>query len=163
MEKWDAYDSKLNKLNFDLIRGENIPTEVFHLVSEVIIINQDGSFLAMKRDNNKASYPGLYEVSAGGSVLKGEDPTDAAKRETLEETGISITNLDKRNIYISEAYNTIFVSFITYVDIPNDSIVLQEDETINYKWISNEGIYSFLTSDACVPGRSERTINDLFG
>ena len=163
MEKWDAYDNKLNKLHFDLIRGENIPTKVFHLVSEVIIINQDGSFLAMKRDDNKASYPGLYEVSAGGSVLKGEDPTDAAKRETLEETGVSITNLDKRNIYISEAYNTIFVSFITYVDIPNDSIVLQEDETINYKWISNEEIYSFLTSDACVPGRSERTINDLFG
>lgn len=61
MEKWDAYDNKLNKLNFDLIRGGNIPADVFHLVSEVIIINQAGSFLAMKRDNNKASYPGLYE------------------------------------------------------------------------------------------------------
>lgn len=163
MEKWDAYDNKLNKLNFDLTRGENIPTDVFHLVSEVIIINQDGSFLAMKRDNNKASYPGLYEVSAGGSVLKDENPTDAAKRETLEETGVRITNLEKRNIYISEAYNTIFISFITYVDIPKDSIILQEGETINYKWITNEEIYSFLISDACVPGRSQRTISDLFG
>lgn len=163
MEKWDAYDRKLNKLNFDLTRGENIPNDVFHLVSEVMVINLDGSFLAMKRDYNKASYPGFYEVSAGGSVLKDEDPSDAAERETLEETGVRITSLEKRNIYISEEYNTIFVSFIAHVDIPKDSIVLQEDETINYKWISNEEIYSFLTSDACVPGRNQRAINDLFG
>ncbi|WP_416375828.1 hypothetical protein [Salinicoccus roseus] len=81
----------------------------------------------------------------------------------MEETGVRITNLEKRNIYISEEYNTIFVSFIAHVDIPKGRIVLQEDETINYKWIPNEEIYSFLTSDACVPGRNQRTINDLFG
>lgn len=163
MEKWDAYDNKFNKLNFDLIRGENIPDNVFHLVSEVILINQDGSFLAMKRDYNKASYPNFYEVSAGGSVLKDEAPTDAAKRETLEETGVRITNLEKKNIYISEEYNTIFVSFIAHVDIPRNGIVLQEGETRDYKWIPNEEIHSFLASGVCVPGRNQRTINDLFG
>ncbi|WP_271396523.1 hypothetical protein [Salinicoccus roseus] len=69
MEKWDAYDSKLNKLNFDLIRGENIPDNVFHLVSEVILINLDRSFLAMKRDYNKASYILVFMKYQQGGVF----------------------------------------------------------------------------------------------
>ncbi|MDT3993974.1 NUDIX hydrolase, partial [Mammaliicoccus fleurettii] len=92
MEKWDAYDIHLNKLDFDLIRGEKIKDNVFHLVSEVVIINSDGNYLAMRRDFDK-SYPGLYEVSVGGSVLRGESPIQAAKRETFEETGINISDL----------------------------------------------------------------------
>ena len=31
MEYWDAYDKNGNKLYFDLIRGEPIPVNVYHL------------------------------------------------------------------------------------------------------------------------------------
>ena len=38
MELWDAYDSKLNKIDgMTLIRGEEVPNGFFHLVSEIIV------------------------------------------------------------------------------------------------------------------------------
>ena len=37
MEKWDAYDGHLNKIDgLTLIRGEEIPDGVFHLCCEII-------------------------------------------------------------------------------------------------------------------------------
>ncbi|PTE32578.1 NUDIX hydrolase [Mammaliicoccus fleurettii] len=155
MEKWDAYDIHLNKLDFDLIRGEKIKDDVFHLVSEVVIINSDDNYLAMRRDFDK-SYPGLYEVSVGGSVLRGESPIQAAKRETFEETGINISDLKQVGLNISEQYNTIFVIFIANVDIDKESIVLQKGETIDYRWVPSSEINKFLNSDMHVPGKGKR-------
>jgi hypothetical protein len=44
MEKWDAYDRHLNKIdNLTLFRGDVIPEGVFHLVSEIIVKHTDGS------------------------------------------------------------------------------------------------------------------------
>ena len=38
MELWDAYDSKLNKIDgVTLVRGEQIPDGYFHLCSEIIV------------------------------------------------------------------------------------------------------------------------------
>lgn len=155
MEKWDAYDIDLNKLGFDLIRGEKIEDNIFHLVSEVVVINSDGNYLAMKRDLNKF-YPGLYEVSVGGSVLRGENPIEAAKRETFEETGIRVFELEQKDIITSENNNSIYILFLAYVDIDKNSIILQKGETIGYKWIPSSDIYKFLDSEKHVPGRNER-------
>lgn len=36
MELWDAYDARLNKIaEMTLIRGEEVPVGVFHLVCEI--------------------------------------------------------------------------------------------------------------------------------
>jgi len=52
MEKWDAYDSKPNKIEgVTLIRGEQAPEGYFHLCSEIIVRHTDGSYLIMQRDN----------------------------------------------------------------------------------------------------------------
>ena len=49
MELWDAYDEHFNKLNRSpLIRGEQIPDGVFHLVCEIIVKHIDGSYLIMR-------------------------------------------------------------------------------------------------------------------
>ena len=38
MEIWDAYDEKLNKIEgMTLVRGEEVPDGVFHLVCEIIV------------------------------------------------------------------------------------------------------------------------------
>lgn len=46
----------------------------------------------MQRDPRK-SYGGMLEASACGSALQGETPTDAARRESAEATGIVATDL----------------------------------------------------------------------
>ena len=51
MELWDAYDAKLNKIDgMTLIRGEEVPDGVFHLVCEIIVRHADGTYLLMQRD-----------------------------------------------------------------------------------------------------------------
>ena len=56
MELWDAY-SKNGELTGDtLVRGEEIPQGLYHLVCEVLVRHIDGSFLCMKRSVQKPNY-----------------------------------------------------------------------------------------------------------
>ena len=46
VELWDAYDEKLNRIDgMTLVRGEDVPDGVFHLVCEIIVRHTDGTYL----------------------------------------------------------------------------------------------------------------------
>ena len=64
MELWDAYDRELNKLGVTLVRGEEVPDGMYHLVSEVIVKHTDGEFLLMQRAPTK-HFGGFWEAAAG--------------------------------------------------------------------------------------------------
>lgn len=66
-EIWDAYYKDETLANTDLVRGENIPQGLYHLVCEVLVQHVDGDFLLMQRDLSKSNYGGYYEATAGGS------------------------------------------------------------------------------------------------
>jgi len=83
-ELWDAYDRDFRQIDgATLVRGQRIPEGVYHLVCDVIVRHTDGTYLLMRRDPRKPSGE-CWELSAGGSVLKGEDPRAAAFRELQE-------------------------------------------------------------------------------
>ena len=93
MELWDAYDEILNKFEgMTLVRGEEGPDGVFNLVCEIIVRHTDGTYLLMQRDPQK-HLGGMWEATAGGSALQGEDPITCALRELSEETGIKADKL----------------------------------------------------------------------
>lgn len=135
MEKWDAYDSKLNKIDgVTLIRGEQIPEGYFHLCSEIIVRHTDGSYLIMQRDKRR-HLGGMWEATAGGSALQGEDPLTCAMRELQEETGIVSDELIEIGRVLHHGHKTYYVDYLCVTDVDKDSIVLQEGETIAFKWI----------------------------
>ena len=135
MEKWDAYDSKLNKIEgVTLIRGEQVPEGYFHLCSEIIVRHTDGSYLIMQRDK-KRHLGGMWEATAGGSALQGEDPLTCAMRELQEETGIVSDELIEIGRVLHHGHKTYYVDYLCATDVDKDSIVLQEGETIAFKWI----------------------------
>ncbi|WP_081778699.1 NUDIX hydrolase [Butyrivibrio proteoclasticus] len=135
MEKWDAYDSKLNKIEgVTLIRGEQVPEGYFHLCSEIIVRHTDGSYLIMQRDKRK-HLGGMWEATAGGSALQGEDPLTCAMRELQEETGIVSDELIEIGRVLHHGHKTYYVDYLCATDVDKDSIVLQEGETIAFKWI----------------------------
>lgn len=72
MELWYAYNEDGTLAGFDLIRGEGIPSNYFHLVSEAVIQHTDGDYLLMQRSFEKENFPAIWEIGAGGSALKGE-------------------------------------------------------------------------------------------
>jgi len=158
MELWDAYDREFRLIpDVTLIRGEPIPKGVYHLVCDVIVMHEDGNYLLMQRDFAK-HFGGMWEATAGGSALQNETPFQCAVRELKEETGIVSENLVEVGRVTSE--NTIYVEFFCKTNCKKDSIVLQEGETVAYKWVSRSELVS-MKRDELVTQRMQNFIDDL--
>lgn len=136
MEIWDAYNENFEKIaNRTLVREDNIPNGVFHLVCEILVKHTDGTYLLMQRDRKKP-FGGMWEATAGGSALRGETPLECAVRELREETGIILLDLKEVGKVVSPRTRSIYVEFICITDWDKDNISLQEGETIAFKWVS---------------------------
>ena len=160
MELWDAYDKDFNKIdNVTLIRGEDIPKDVFHLVCDVIVRHADGSYLLMQRDKRK-NFGGMWEATAGGAALMGETPIECAKRELFEETGIDSENLTEVGRVVSDKYPCIFMEFLCITNCDKESIVLQEGETASYKWVSREELVD-MKSDELLTEHMQKFVDGL--
>lgn len=142
IEIWDAYNRDFTRIPGEtLVRGEGIPEGQFHLVVDIAVKHIDGTYLLMQRDFKKL-HGGLWEFSAGGSALKGEEPLEAAKRELLEETSIT-GELKEIGRVVQDENRSIYAVYFCETDIDKKSITLQKGETIDYKWISKQELYSF--------------------
>lgn len=158
MEIWDAYDKDFNKIsNVTLIREEPIPEGLFHLVSDIIVKHTDGSYLLMQRDKRK-HFGGMWEATAGGSALRGETSLECAVRELREETGIESDHLTE--IGRVRSHNTLYVEFLCVTDCKKDSIILQDGETIAYKWVSRNELISMKESEL-VTERMQKFMEEL--
>ena len=98
MEIWDLYDENKNVTGRYCIRGNEIPDNLYHLVVHVWIKNSKGEYLISQRSENRPKFPLKWEC-VGGSVLKGETSLQGALRETKEEIGIDLTQLEGSLIY----------------------------------------------------------------
>lgn len=130
-EYWDLYraDGKLEKIIPS--RGYDIPANMYHMTVEVIPTDRAGHVLVTQRAFNKRLGPGKLEFPAG-SVLSGEQPYVAARRELLEETGLKAASLEKIGTYIEpRIQRTVYLAHIP--DLCNAHISLQETETIGYQ------------------------------
>lgn len=134
LEVWDAYNESFEKIeNIQLIRKQPIPEGMYHLVSDIIVQHQDGTYLLMQRDWQKR-FGGLWELSAGGAALQNETALQCAKRELKEETGIVSQDFSEIGRSMDKEHQTLYVIFLCHTDVLKDSISLQEGETIDYRW-----------------------------
>ena len=160
MEDWDAYDGEFRRMEgVSLVRGEDIPAGVYHLVCDVLVRHTDGSYLLTRRDPRK-HYGGLWEATAGGSALRGETPLDCARRELREETGIRAEEL--RELGRVRSANTHYVEFLCETDWPKDRVTLQEGETVDYRWVSREKLIA-MRKEELVTKRMQGFLTELQG
>ena len=78
----------------------------------------------------------MWEATAGGSALQGEDPLACARSELHEETGITSENLIEIGRVLHYGHQSIYVEYLCRSDTDQDSILLQEGETTDFKWIT---------------------------
>lgn len=143
-EQWDAYLEDGTHAGVDLVRGRPIPDGLYHLVAEVLVVHCDGDYLLMRRDLHKATYPGCWEPGAGGSVVKGEQAEDGARRELFEETGITAGALEPLGRSLDRERHSIYCCYLCRCDVDRDAIVLQPGETIDYRWVSEADFLYFM-------------------
>ena len=88
MELWDLYDLDRNVTGKTHVRGEPIPDGYYRLVVHICIFNSEGKMLIQHRTPTKRAYPNVWDLSAGGAAILGDDSHTAASRELYEELGI---------------------------------------------------------------------------
>ena len=78
---------------------------LFHSTVHVWIFTEEGNILIQKRSKKKELNPGVWDVSVAGHIKFNENIKLAAKRETLEETGININTKDLLKIGVYRSIN----------------------------------------------------------
>lgn len=142
MERFDVYDSRGNRTGKTMVRGEPMPEGCYRMVAGVLCMHRDGSVLLVKRHPDKPTHPNLFEASASGSVLAGEDAEQAARRELLEETGIRCGELTQ--LYQAQDQKRLFRYYVTFVDCGKNTVRLQPEETVDYLWVSRAQLAEML-------------------
>lgn len=137
MEEWDLYDENRNITGKIHIRGNQIPDHFYHLVVHVWIKNNEGKFLISQRSENRPTFPLMWEC-VGGSVLKGEDSLHGAKRETMEEVGIDLSNIEGDLVYskVRKGFNDIIDAWLFKYNGEIDLKKATTDEVKDSKWMT---------------------------
>ena len=160
MEIWDLYDKDGNRTGMTWERSTRsfmkIPDGFYHMVADILVRHTDGTFLLTLRDMSKDVYPGYWEAGAGGSAVVGEEPLDAAKRELFEETGLTPIKMELISHPFREPTHSMFYSYLATVDAPKDSVVLQEGETVDYKWVDEKEFIDYVVSDLSIKTQNDR-------
>src|SRR3989304_10069910 len=106
-----------------------------HREVAVIIFDESRRVLIQQRSFRKALEPGKWMLSAAGHVLAGEDPGIAAKRELIEELGIT-TRLKFFGKEWNKRENESRIFYMYFGKVRSaDKIKINKDETEKYKWI----------------------------
>lgn len=149
-EIWDLYTKDGRSSGKFIARGKQIPEGLYHRIVSVIVQHEDGDFLVMQRDLFKTGFPGKFELSAGGSVLKDETVFVAAQRELFEETGIQCEFWIKLSEQLRTNYPAICTTYYCRTHMDKQAITLQEGETIAYHWLNKQEVEKWIDSGEIV-------------
>lgn len=153
-EYWDIYDENRIFQNRTIRRGDTIKDGDYYMSCEVVFQNSQGELLVTLRNPNKKA-GGLWEFTGGG-VLAGETSAQATVREAKEEIGIDITETDL--IFLDEyKHRNYFMDiFLVNKDVSIKDLVLDENETIDAKWVSKEELQLMIDNQEFVRSVAQR-------
>ena len=63
-----------------------------------------------------------------------------AIRELREETGIIAKEIKELKRIVHDGHHSLYVEYLYVTDCEKDSILLQEGETVDYKWIDRNDL-----------------------
>ena len=150
-EVWDVYDVNRQRTGKTVVRQQAWGFEKYHLIVHVCVFHPDGRMLIQKRCHEKNAWPGLWDISAGGSALAGEESWQAAEREIREELGLEV-DLRNNRPHLSVNYVRGFDDFYTVIlDVDPQQLVLQESEVAEARWASLQEVRQMLADHTFVP------------
>lgn len=151
MEVLDLYTKDRIKTGQTMIRGDKQPEDTYRLVVHICIFNKDGQMLIQQRQPFKSGWSNMWDFSAGGSVISGEDSRTAAEREVKEELGVDISLENKRpalTLSFSHGFDDVY---LCEKEIDIDSLQLQYEEVQAARWASIGEILEMIDEDNFIP------------
>ncbi len=144
MEYWDAYDENRIPTGGVLVRGEKVPDGVYRLVVHACIFNAKNEMLIQKRTMEKDAFPGLWDLTVGGSALRGDDSRAAIAREMKEELGLSLdfTGVQPNfTVHFAHGFDDVYL-----IERETDlaELTLQKEEVAAVRWASLDEILTMI-------------------
>ncbi len=103
-----------------------------------VIIIEDGKVLLLKRGRTAPVYPSLWGFPGGGSEI-GEDLEQCARRETMEETGLEVGELEYVGTKVGQTMKNVYF-FKTDKCIGEIEMEKVLDEHEDYAWVPLEDL-----------------------
>ena len=151
MELWDVYDADRRLTGRTMVRGERFQPGDYHLVVHICIRNSAGEMLIQRRQPFKQGFPGMWDVSVGGSAVAGDTSARAAEREVEEELGLTL-HLQGRTPHLSLNFNEGYDDFyIVDQDVDLSALHLQESEVAEVRWASKAEILELIRDGSFIP------------
>jgi isopentenyl-diphosphate Delta-isomerase len=117
----------------------------YHNTAHVWFYTKDASILLSQRSAKKSICPLMWDVSVAGHIDAGETIETAAIRETHEEIGLHISEIDLKKIGVFECFqsyksgiidNEFHHTFICELKEPISNLIPQEEEVEALKLVS---------------------------
>ena len=165
MEKWDLYDENYQPTGRTIRRGEALPDGTYHLVVHVVLRNAKGQMLIQQRQETKAMYPGMWDITLAGNALAGESSQEAASREIGEELGVKLDLTGIRpdvTVHFHSGFDDIYLiregsegakKAFGERSFPSgmEDFTLQEEEVQAVRWASEEEVLDLLERGEFLP------------
>ena len=106
-------------------------------VAKVIVIDNQGKYLLMKRSNHP-NYPYDYDL-AGGTADEGEQPIVSAARELDEEIGVKVAPKDLNLLHTDTTFSESNTEYFLYTYFaPDQPKITISWEHESYEWLDPE-------------------------
>lgn len=129
----------------------------WHGAAHVWILNTKGQILIQRRSPTKENWPNLWDVSVAGHISAGEEPVQAARRETQEELGITLDPSEFRYLftvaeqvalnngnYVDNEYHHVF---LVEKDLQVEDLIFSDGEVAEARFVALRELQTNLTTD----------------
>ena len=139
-EMWELVDINMKKTGALYERGCNrsLPKGMYHVGGEIWVKNKKGQLLLTLRHPQKTS-GNMWECTAG-SYIEGENYTEGAARELMEEIGIKADIKDLHLMGRRVRRSIIVETYIYCLDSDDAQLSLQPEEVVDAKWVDIDDI-----------------------
>ena len=151
MEVFDLYDKDRQKTDKTMKRGMAVPDDHFRMVVHAALFGSNGKMLIQQRQNDKESWPDLWDLTVGGHVRSGETSSECVGRELDEELGIKIDFSDKRPCFTVNFDTGFDDYYVVTMDVDLNDINLQTEEVQAARWASLEKILEMIDKGVFIP------------
>ena len=146
MESIDVYDINRSFTGKQIDRQlEKLKPDQYMLYALALIENQDHKYLLTRRSMNKKWSPGAWEIP-GGAVDAGESTETAMLREAREETGLDLSDCDRRRILTyrndepDSGDNYFCDIYLSHKQFQPEDVHIQKEEILEFRIASLDEI-----------------------
>lgn len=151
IELWDIYTKDREKTGRLHSRGSKMKDGEYHMVVHVCIFNSKNQLLIQRRQPSKKGWPNMWDITVGGSALRGESSCQAAEREVFEEIGLKLDLSGARPDFTINFEDGFDDYYLLEREVNIDELHLQTEEVQAVRWADKEEVLQMQEQGTMIP------------